>query len=567
MACPNSCRLALTMKQAPKPRDAEQLRTIVVDLTPVLPGGENGGAKVFVLELLRRLAERAPQTQFVLLTRASAHEELAALDGKNVRRLMVLGAGGPPAMRSLATKMFSRVLVHLPGRLRRVAGRLVYAVLTASKRSGSGTLLRDLNADLLFCPFTAPTYFELNIPTVCIIYDLQYKTYPEFFAPEDVAHRGRTFAEAARRSTLLAAISDYSRDVAIAEGKLDPTRIKTIHLHISRHSLRNAARDETILGRLQLVTGKYLIYPANFWKHKNHEMLLTAFGIARRCGLAEDIRLVCTGAPGARQQWLKQAAQGLGLEKHILFPGYLANAELLALVTSSAGIIFPSLYEGFGLPVIEAMATSVPVACSNVTSLPEVAGEAAILFDPRIPDEIAQAMISLAHDKELTARLVRTGEARAASFSDSRLMAEQYWELFRHATGLHNQSNILVGVHSDGWAGPNPKLQIGPAIQARTLYLEIALPGGAPIDKITLLIRHEKEKTAEITVLRGQNGSISMPLPLTGGRFSVVISPSFVPALTGGGDDRRELSAKLVKCEIVNSDGQRDVLIAESIST
>ena len=72
-------------------------------------------------------------------------------------------------------------------------------------------------------------------------------------------------------------------------------------------------------------------------------------------------------------------------------------------------------------------------------------------------------MISLAHDKELTARLVQAGDARAASFSDSRLMAEQYWELFQHAAGLHNQSNILVGVHADGWAGPNPKLQIAPS--------------------------------------------------------------------------------------------------------
>jgi glycosyltransferase involved in cell wall biosynthesis len=554
------------MEQALKPRDARQLRTIVVDLTPVLPGGENGGAKVFVLELLRRLAERAPQTQFVLLTRASAHEELAALDRKNVRRLMVLGADGPPAMRSLATKMFSRTLEHLPGRLRRVAGRLVYTLLAASKRSGSRTLLRDLNADLLFCPFTAPTYFELNTPTVCVIYDLQYKTYPDFFAPEDVAHRGRTFTEAARRSTLLAAISDYSRDVAIAEGKLDPGRIKTIHLHISRHSLRNAARDETILGRLQLEAGKYLIYPANFWKHKNHEMLLTAFGIARRSGLADDIRLVCTGAPGSRQRWLKQAAHSLGLEKHVLFPGYLANAELLALVTNSAGVIFPSLYEGFGLPVIEAMATGVPVACSNVTSLPEVAGDAAILFDPRIPEQIARAMISLAHDKELTARLVQAGNARAASFSDSGLMAEQYWELFLHAAGLYNQSNILVGVHPDGWAGPDPKLQIGPAAQARALDLEIALPDGVPIDKVTLLIQQDSESKAEISVLRGQNGSVSMPLPLTGGCFSVTISPSFVPAFTGGGSDQRELSAKLVKCEIVHADGQRDVLFAGSTS-
>jgi glycosyltransferase involved in cell wall biosynthesis len=427
----------------------KELRTIVVDLTPVLPGGENGGAKVFVLELLRRLAEHAPRTQFVLLTQANAHDELAALDSANVRRLMVLG-NRPRSLRAQGKGVFSRVLAHLPGRLRGAVARLRHAWLTFSKRSGSQSLLRDLNADLLFCPFTAPTYFDLNIPTVCVIYDLQYKTYPQFFAPEDVAHRNRTFLEAVRRSAALAAISDYSRETAIAEGELDPTHIKTIHLHISRHSLRNASRDESILGRLHLVAGKYLIYPANFWKHKNHEMLLTAFGIARRSGLADDTRLVCTGAPGARQQWLIKAARALGLEDYVLFPGYLTNAELLALVTNSSGVIFPSLYEGFGLPVVEAMATGVPVACSNVTSLPEVAGDAAILFDPRIPEQIAHAIISLAHDKQLTARLVRAGDVRAADFSDSKRMGEQYWELFQHAAGLYNQSNAPIGVHSDG---------------------------------------------------------------------------------------------------------------------
>jgi hypothetical protein len=294
---------------------------------------------------------------------------------------------------------------------------------------------------------------------------------------------------------------------------------------------------------------------------------VTAFGIARSSGLDHKVRLVCTGAPGARQQWLKQAAEGLGLGDHVLFPGYLANAELLALVTNSAGMIFPSLYEGFGLPVIEAMATGVPVACSNVTSLPEVAGDAAILFDPRVPDDIARAMIALAHDKDLTARLVRAGDLRAAQFSDSKLMAEQYWEAFQHAAGLEYRSNLLVGVHPDGWAGPNPKVQVSASTQARTLDFEIALPGWAPVSKMTMLIRQGSEKKSKINLLRGRNGKVSVPLPLAGGFFDIELSPSFVPALTGAGDDRRELSVILVKCEVVHADGQRISLFPESSST
>src|ERR1700738_2130120 len=183
-------------KLALKSRDARELGTVAVDLTPVLPGGENGGAKVFVLELVRRLAELAPQTQFVLLTQAAAHEELAVLDSANVRRLMILDPSRPRALRSLGGRVFSRVSAHLPGRLRRVAGRLAFSLRTLSNRSDSRSLMQDLKVDLLFCPFTAPTYFEPTVPAVCAIYDLQYKTYPEFFAPEDVAHRDRTFTDA-----------------------------------------------------------------------------------------------------------------------------------------------------------------------------------------------------------------------------------------------------------------------------------------------------------------------------------------------------------------------------------
>jgi glycosyltransferase involved in cell wall biosynthesis len=559
----------------PDLRNNKQLRTITVDLTPVLHGGENGGAKVFVLELLRRLAELAPQTQFVLLTQASSHQELAALDRANVRRVMVINQKKLPlvrSLRSLATNYFLPILRKLPvelkTQLKRHAGPLAYFLVATIKRRQSSTILRQIHADLLFCPFTAPTYFDIAVPTVSIIYDLQYKLYPEFFSAEDVVHRDQTFIDASRRSTVLAAISDYTRKTAIEHGNLDPAHIKTIPLHISQHSLRNAERDETILGRLHLIAGKYLIYPANFWKHKNHEMLLTAFGIARSSGrLAGDVRLICTGATGARQQWLKQAAHGLGLEKHVLFPGYLANAELQALMTNSAGMIFPSLYEGFGLPVIEAMATGIPVACSNVTSLPEVAGDAAILFDPRNPEEIAEAMCSLTVDKELTTRLIQAGEVRAAKFSDSRLMAEQYWEMFQQAAALHNPSNMLLGVYPDGWAGPNPRLGIAPSSQSRTLEMEIALPEWTPTTKVAMRLQLDKKTKGEVGVLRGQNATVSLPLPLEGGFFDIKLSPAFVPALAmRPSSDRRELSALMVKCEIASADGQRIVLFPETVS-
>lgn len=529
----------------------KSLRTIAVDLTPVLPGAENGGAKIFALELVRCLADMAPQTQFVLLTQAASHQELAALDRPNMRRLMVAGPVVTNSVRPRLLGLASRVLSHLPAKLGKAVNRLVL------KRSGSGALLRDMGAELLFCPFTAPFYFEPGIPTVCTIYDLQYKTYPEFFAAEDVAQRDRTFMDACRRATALAAISDYSRDSAITHGGLDPACIRTIHLRMAQRIATGAEDHKGILTRLGLTPQRYLIYPANFWKHKNHEMLLTAFGMACHNGLAPDIKLVCTGAPGARQQWLRSAAHAMNLGDRILFPGFLPNAELAMLMTNCNGVVFPSLYEGFGLPVIEAMAVGVPVACSNATSLPEVAADAAILFDPRIPTQIAQALVSLVADTALRIQLIQAGYRRASEFSDIGRMATEYWELFEYAIANRKNQNLLTGVHPDTWAGPCLSIQTASATDGRFLEFEFFAPPLLPHPILTIqACLNGKPHGLPLEIARGTSALLSLPVESTGRCYDIRISPTFIPARSGRGSDQRELSAKLRRCCILSSDGE-----------
>lgn len=547
----------------------KKISRVAVDLTPVLPGGENGGAKIFVLELLIRLAEMAPETQFVLLTHAASHDELAAMDRANVRRQMVTGpAEEKVALQPRLKRFASRLLPHLPGRVRRLVGRVGYKVYGVLKRRRtSGNLLRELGADLLFCPFTAPTYFEAGIPAVCTIYDLQYKTYPEFFSAEDVANRDRTFIEACRRATALAAISDYSRDASIAHGDLDPSRIRTIHLRMAKRIGQGNEKGEEVLAHHGLCAQRYLIYPANFWKHKNHEMLLTAFGIACNAGMPADIKLVCTGAPGARQRWLMDAAQRMKLAGRVIFPGYLPNSELAALMANCTGVIFPSLYEGFGLPVIEAMAAGVPVACSNITSLPEVAADAAILFDPRVPTQIAEAMVSLAEDGALRERLVKSGDERAAEFSDSAQMAREYWALFEYALTSENHEDQLTGIHADGWVGSSVIVRVAPAPSGQTLNLEFVAPDWLlpPELAIQAYRRGEKHGPA-FSIRRGTKTVMSLPVESAGGCYEVRISPTFVPAQSGSSDDQRELSAMLLRCEIVRENGECIRLFPEKVA-
>lgn len=398
--------------------------TIAVDLTPVLPGGDNGGAKLYALELVRTLARLHPEASFVLLTQHASHDELATLDAPNVRRMVAVGPAAS-ALRPGMMRAASSVLSLLPRPARIVAARLAYRLHAMLKRGGAG---RGLRADLLFCPFTAPTFHQRGMPTVCTVYDLQYLAYPQFFTVEDAVQRDRAFIEASRKATTLAAISTFTRESAMRHGAIPADRIVTIPLRLARLAPPEGVPREA-LTRLGIEAGRYLVYPANVWRHKNHEVLLTAFGLAA-VRLDPGIKLVLTGVDGGRRATLMRAAAAMGLGARVIHAGYLGDADHLQVMAHAAGLVFPSLYEGFGLPVAEAMALGVPVACGDATSLPEVAGDAALMFDARVPERVADAMVALVTDETLREGLVRRGMERAREFLDTERMAREYWALF-----------------------------------------------------------------------------------------------------------------------------------------
>jgi glycosyltransferase involved in cell wall biosynthesis len=538
-----------------------RLNTIAVDLTPVLGGGENGGAKIFALELLRHLANISPHTKFILLTHAISHDELAYLDGHNIRRIMVVGQHTVTSIRPHLQRVASLILSHCPARLLAAATRFGYRLNRVIQRVGVSGRLRNLDVDLLFCPFTAPTYFEFGIPTVCVIYDLQYKTYPEFFTAEDVAHRHQTFLAACRNATVLVAISEYSRICAINHGNVEPSSIKTVHLRLAKRFLFDIEHHSGILVRLGLVAKRYLLYPANFWRHKNHEMLLTAFGIACSSHMPADIMLVCTGAPGERQQWIGKAANAMKLGKRVFLPGFLSSDDLATLMANCSGVIFPSLYEGFGLPVIEAMAAGVPVACSSTTSMPEVAAGAAILFDPKVPTQIASAMLTLVSDSEQRAKLVEDGLIRAQEFADTNRMAREYWNIFKDIERYPHPRNFINGVHADGWVGPSLNIQTYSNSEKHSLEIKFAAPHWLPHQKVIITSYTEDgEHGQSIILTRGMAATYSLPLRNGRNFWEIRLNPVFVPAQTGYGDDHRYLSAMLDSCAIHHNNGESSVL-------
>jgi glycosyltransferase involved in cell wall biosynthesis len=372
---------------------------VVVDLTPLLPGGENGGAKPMTLELIRRMASSSPKTKFILLTLKRTFDELAAFKQPNVEVVLV--------EEERRTRIFwSKLRPAIPNR---------------------GSLVRRLGGDVLFCPFTAPSFAQAGIPTVSVIYDLQYADYPQYFEKRARSQRRQNFAEACRRADRLVCISDFVRRRVLEESGLPQERVTTVRIQLA-HRLPALAPEvsASVFARLQLTPGRYFLYPANFWKHKNHEMLFVAMGLFTTRFRHSDLKLVCTGAPGERRDFLQSATERMGLRERVVLPGYLSESDFSALMQSCLALIYPSLYEGFGMPVIEAQSIGKPVLCSNLASLPEVAGEAALLFDPRLPESIVAAMQRIESDLTVRQDLIRSGFENVKRFADADAMASQY---------------------------------------------------------------------------------------------------------------------------------------------
>jgi Glycosyltransferase len=204
-------------------------------------------------------------------------------------------------------------------------------------------------------------------------------------------------------ATKILTVSDFSRSRISEWFNIDINKIITVGNGV------DAAFSADFL--LPKKADSYFLCVSNRKSHKNEHRLIRAFA---RSSIDPAIQLTFTGDPIDE---LLSLIKELGLENRVVFKGRVADEELPALYRGSLGLLFPSLYEGFGLPVIEAMACGVPVLTSNTTSLPEVAGDAALLVNPESVDEISSGIERLVHDEALRIELIARGLERAKLFS------------------------------------------------------------------------------------------------------------------------------------------------------
>lgn len=527
---------------------------IAVDMTPILPGGENGGAKIFTIELLRSFQKTAPEDHFLLLTALWNHEELAILDGPNMSRHRVL-TGKKPRPKPLTAQY--------PGFLRRGLGRMGRYVMRAFKTGvAPRRLLGSRGVDLLFCPFTAATYAEPGIPTVSVIYDLQHRDLPQFFSSHEIGARNRFMHEISQRADHVICISEHVRQAVLKHLKTNPETTHTVHVciqsRLSTPDQGSVAADRSNLG---IGLRPYIFYPANFWPHKNHRMLLTAYGMFLSRNPDNKLDLVFTGALEGLEKDLRQAVEQMGLKERVHFLGFLPQEQLETVWSGCEFLIFPSLYEGFGIPVLEAMSIGKPVLCSNSTSLPEVAGKAALYFDPRKPGDIVSCLEHVIKDPFLRKDLANRGHARAAKFTPEN-MTRKYLEIFTLALEkLSPVSDGVTGVFQDGWIGNEMSITYGQGPKNRVLELAISAPPWLPAGRVKLTLRDDYKTLQKLSIRRGAEITIEQPLPEEHGRFTLIVAPTFRPSECGIGDDNRALGVKCQGCWLIHPDQGRTSLM------
>lgn len=357
---------------------------IGLNLLYLLPG-RVGGSEVYARRLVSALATEHPHDEVVVFCGSEAAPSLTA-------------EGWPPNVR------VQRLAVRTAAKPLRMAAELTILPLAAARACVE--VLHSLGTT---SPLWAPC------PSVVTIHDLIYEHFPQTFPAPALWGLKALVGPGARRADRVIAISEAVRSDVVQRLRIAPDRVDTIYNGYGRERHAAPTPAEVLRERMQLGGGRVVLCVSAALAHKNLPRLIEAF--ARLGSGLEDTRLVLVGHTGREHESLASLADRLGVGERVTLTGWVSDADLEGLYGLAACAVYPSLHEGFGLPVLEAMARDVPLACSTATSLPEVAGDAAELFDPLDPEAIATAVRRLLRDQQRASVLVARGRERVERFT------------------------------------------------------------------------------------------------------------------------------------------------------
>ena len=372
--------------------------SVLVNCTWLRPG-QVGGSEQYATSLLGALAQHDERPEITL----------------------AVGAGFSEAHRVVASAFDTLVL---PSRFAGRAGRMF------AERSWLARRMRDY-AVVHHLGGTAGSTGRRS--AVLTLYDLQFLSYPEYFRAAKRYFLRRAVPGALKRCEVICVISQFVRDEVIDRFGVDADRIHVVSPAIVVSpviAVSPAIVDEneaTQLARPTTSGRPFILYPAVTWPHKNHRVLLEAL----RAPELQGVDLVLTGGRGPAHGLLDDDIASMGLEKRVIHLGRVSASRLDELCRAALALVFPSRHEGFGQPVVEAMARGCPVVTADVTALPEVVGQAGRLVDPDDSEGWVTAIDELG-DSSLRLERVRLGYDRAAGFSPQAAASSQV-AAYRHS--------------------------------------------------------------------------------------------------------------------------------------
>lgn len=346
------------------------------------------GIGTYVRNLLHELARQDDDTEYVLLSAA-----------EDVELLRALGPRFQPVVER-SGKYSLREQVSLPITLARA------------------------RVDL----YHSPHYVVPRLPVgrfIVTIHDCIHLRFPQYLPSRAAIHYAKAMmSSAARRAERILTVSQASKEDILHYLHVPAGKVEVVYNALDERFA--AAPDEETIRRVRerfLLAGPFLLYTGNIKPHKNVDRVIEAFSLLRQSSSEADLKLLIIGDEISKYPNLRRLVHRHQLHQHVRFLGFVPDATLAVLYRLAAVFVFPSLYEGFGLPTLEAMAAGTPVVTSNVSSLPEVVGDAALLVDPMDPAAIAAAVRRVRHEPALRADLVQRGRERVKAFSWERSVA------------------------------------------------------------------------------------------------------------------------------------------------
>jgi len=357
-------------------------------------------------------------------------KEILRLDTENEYQLFYNCFGDCPGMPDFSGARVKVAKYNYPNK---IINYLLFKIFNYPK------IDKALGADIFFMPHINFIGLAGCAKSVITIHDLSFLRYPEFFsARKNFWHFTINVKKLVKKFDLIVAVSEHTKRDIIELCGVDENKIKVIYSGTGK-GFRKILSIDADCGKLLEIKNKYnlpdkfILYLGTVEPRKNIEGIIAAYSEMRRAksGL-EKVRLIIAGSKGWKSKKIYKNWEQSEFKDDIKFLDYIAGEDKVYLYNLASVFIYPSFYEGFGLPPLEAMACGAPVVASYSSSLPEVIGDAGLLVDPYNIRDIARAMESILSDETLKNKLVERGLERSKKFSWENA-AKQYLEIFNHA--------------------------------------------------------------------------------------------------------------------------------------